>query len=993
MIETMASEPSEHGVKNLCGGGDNHRYIVEIDETARAAALNGDGMVYAYGLDTLGEETKNALLSESPQSVNQHAATGYLDSVGLDLIKGWACDKDEPSKSVNVHLFFGGTPSSGAPSRNIIASDPSQAAISNICGGGDNHRFSVEMDETIRAALDNGDGKVYAIGIDSDLDASKNSQLHQSPKAITNRFATTGFLDEVGYTFIRGWACDKDEPLKSIDLHFYFGGPAGSGSYMVAGAASDASEVAVKDVCGGGDNHRFNIEMDDVMRAAIFAGDGKVYAYGLDSFGIEGKNAQLGHSPKALKTEFAVRDCTFATVVDEVGTENLKIMLATDSMEEIETTVSAICGAAWEDGVESVPFSIVDDRFTDAFMGSYVAGDTFLNTETGTFEGTIEGTNIDTFRNEEATDSIVEGFPDIATCQYNSIMCCFGRDRQPNDNNGNCKDPIDQNCINADPADNSNLCFTDHNNHPYPGRDEGKIHCHGLAWSDDENDPSAKLKFNNFFYISLYDHMYSRGYVENMVDSAEVPMCGCIEDMPPVSRADCTEMATTTVFKINFDGTSSSISASLDNVADYEFNFNACKGINPSNGNRQNNDLASYVHRLQLENRISSDTEERVFETLVGYASPGDNDNEAACASAYTRKTGLEYPENNFAARGYFDSVDFYSIKGWACDQDEPTTSVDVHIYFGGPAGSGAYMVSAVASEPSHAAVKTICGGGDNHHFDVEVTNEMVDAIQEGDGSVYVYGLDTLGGEGKNRPLGRSPQPFNEFATKGYLDSVAGTAKGWACDQDDPLKSIQVNLYFGGPAGSGSYMIETMASEPSEHGVKNLCGGGDNHRYIVEIDETARAAALNGDGMVYAYGLDTLGEETKNALLSESPQSVNQHAATGYLDSVGLDLIKGWACDKDEPSKSVNVHLFFGGTPSSGAPSRNIIASDPSQAAISNICGGGDNHRFSVEMDETIRAALDNGDGKVYAIGIDSDLDASKNSQLHQSPKAITNRL
>lgn len=45
----------------------------------------------------------------------------------------------------------------------------------------------------------------------------------------------------------------------------------------------------------------------------------------------------------------------------------------------------------------------------------------------------------------------------------------------------------------------------------------------GFAWADDENDPSAVYKGNNLFFVSLYDHMYVRGYVENIPSA---PMCG-----------------------------------------------------------------------------------------------------------------------------------------------------------------------------------------------------------------------------------------------------------------------------------------------------------------------------------------------------------------------------------------------------------------------------------------------------------------------------------
>ena len=105
-------------------------------------------------------------------------------------------------------------------------------------------------------------------------------------------------------------------------------------------------------------------------------------------------------------------------------------------------------------------------------------------------------------------------------------MCCFGRDRQSNDNNGNC---ADNDCIDKSPADNSNLCYPNFPTIiPFPNESEGAIHCYGLAWGEDVNGFEAKMKYNNLFFVSMYDHMYTRGYVEKMVPDEYVPMCGCI---------------------------------------------------------------------------------------------------------------------------------------------------------------------------------------------------------------------------------------------------------------------------------------------------------------------------------------------------------------------------------------------------------------------------------------------------------------------------------
>ena len=61
----------------------------------------------------------------------------------------------------------------------------------------------------------------------------------------------------------------------------------------------------------------------------------------------------------------------------------------------------------------------------------------------------------------------------------------------------------------------------------------------GFAWAEDANDPSSVYRGNSLFYVSLYDHMYTRGYVKNIPSA---PMCACAEQMPTVSRSDCTQI-------------------------------------------------------------------------------------------------------------------------------------------------------------------------------------------------------------------------------------------------------------------------------------------------------------------------------------------------------------------------------------------------------------------------------------------------------------------
>ena len=132
------------------------------------------------------------------------------------------------------------------------------------------------------------------------------------------------------------------------------------------------------------------------------------------------------------------------------------------------------------------------------------------------------------------------------------------------------------------------------------------------------------------------------GYVETTVDSDALGMCGCIEEMSPVSRADCTEIDASATFIITFDAENKFEATAED---DLDIEFNACQGTNPSNGKDANNDLASYVYRLNQDGKIDDNVKDKVFETLVGYEQPGNNNNEEACTAAYEAKFGTgTYP-------------------------------------------------------------------------------------------------------------------------------------------------------------------------------------------------------------------------------------------------------------------------------------------------------------------------------------------------------------
>lgn len=260
-------------------------------------------------------------------------------------------------------------------------------------------------------------------------------------------------------------------------------------------------------------------------------------------------------------------------------------------------------------------------------------------------------------------------------CQEtNAAVCCWHRDRQYFDKNGNCGHA---DCANQAPGDNTDLCWMETDDEgpvPYPEDIvEGDLHCHGFAWSQIETDINTAAKNNNLFFVSMYDHMVTRGYVESITNdpniAGEQAMCGCVEDMKSkLARADCTEAIGKTNYTaiINADTGKLEIAHKPDT---YQIEFRACEGydydasISPKqfqeeyNYNREdaglessNNDLSAFLFKLFLRGDIDESHVEAYERTIVGYRDPtvndGDDERQIVCKAKYEEEFGADsYPE------------------------------------------------------------------------------------------------------------------------------------------------------------------------------------------------------------------------------------------------------------------------------------------------------------------------------------------------------------
>lgn len=73
--------------------------------------------------------------------------------------------------------------------------------------------------------------------------------------------------------------------------------------------------------------------------------------------------------------------------------------------------------------------------------------------------------------------------------------------------------------------------------------------CHSLAWPADPFDARARYAGSGLFHVALHDGLHRRGYVHAMPGA---PMCACIEQMPTMSQAGCTQSGNCTAATTRF---------------------------------------------------------------------------------------------------------------------------------------------------------------------------------------------------------------------------------------------------------------------------------------------------------------------------------------------------------------------------------------------------------------------------------------------------------
>ena len=341
-------------------------------------------------------------------------------------------------------------------------------------------------------------------------------------------------------------------------------------------------------------------------------------------------------------------------------------------------------------------------------------------------------------------------------------------------------------------------------------------------------------------------------------------------------------------------------------------------------------------------------------------------------------------------------------IDGWTVDPDTPSTSIQIHVYRDGVAGSGGTFVGVYTANASRPDINQI-GYPGNHGF-VAVFDTQSGLRDGKDHPLYVYGIDSTNPD-RNTLLGYSPRTIRCPAPNqgnvmpiGSFDGVTNEScyiSGWTADPDTPSISTPVHVYRDGPTGGGGTFIgEYYANLPRSD--INQIGYPGNHGFAITLD--ASSGLKDGKAhSIYVYGIDSAGGPAKH--LDNSPKTATCAATRsspspspspspqadrlpiGSFDGVHNNscYIDGWALDPDTPNTSIAVHVYRDNPAGSGTLIGGYQADIP-RADVNSATGYPGNHGFAITFDAS--SGLKDGKQHVLYVYAINSANNNKNTQL-----------
>lgn len=249
------------------------------------------------------------------------------------------------------------------------------------------------------------------------------------------------------------------------------------------------------------------------------------------------------------------------------------------------------------------------------------------------------------------------------------------------------------------------------------------------------------------------------------------------------------------------------------------------------------------------------------------------------------------------------------TVKGWAYDPDQPSTSIKVSIY-----QDGRGLMGINASLP-RSDVNRSRGISGNHGFSATFT------ASTGRHTFTVFAINILGG-GRNPQIGGKTIIVNPgTAPIGHLDSAnpvgdSVVLTGWAFDRDSPSTSIAVNIYQDDKPLMG---IRTAVDRPDVNSAYKITGvHGFKAQFKASVGaHNYKVFAMNiaggtGNTLIGNHSLMVKGA-TPTTTTAAPAGFVTSQPLPGELESVsaagGSVRLTGWLHDPDDGSEpAVAVH-------------------------------------------------------------------------------------
>ena len=317
----------------------------------------------------------------------------------------------------------------------------------------------------------------------------------------------------------------------------------------------------------------------DITYVAFISDNDVDKTVGNSTYGNIAITTSLSSCLKGEDFDFQLSDCTVGNFLEKVqdAMENEEACTSADPLLELfaifdatqETDVykqiEKICTSAYK--LDLYDFAddtlATDEALERQLVKEYIDGGTVMNYE-------VEADTTVKIRKvaDKFSSSRLLSMPKhhaLDNCEIGAAMCCSVASR-----------------TGATPAVNSNVCYVDmkaskrtaHVTDGWSIYGDSSVYCEGFAWGKDGGSLSSALKGNALFKVGFLDNV-DGGRVEQVPGA---PLCGCMDRMPVVSEAACTEVTSTkSLVDVSFDGTAGMFDASFT-IGDIE--YGDCDGRN-----------------------------------------------------------------------------------------------------------------------------------------------------------------------------------------------------------------------------------------------------------------------------------------------------------------------------------------------------------------------------------------------------------------------------